>query len=812
MAAFPSIAPFDREDIAALERARERFFAGEPVESGVRKWVLTSWQRSRDLGVAPDHVAMVYDPDVDMDGRLNKVATPVLDQVESELSGIKVGMVLCDEHARVLQRRVGEPALDRWLDSIESLPGFAFPEQVVGTNGIGTALAERRPILIWGQEHFADGLGELVCAASPIRDPISGRIQGVLNLACLVRYADPSMVDVAVDAAGRIERRLLEQTSEREQALLRAFLDARRRAVGAGAMAGEPIGEAGLLSSHDRLRLLEKATELISADRTGIAMLLLSGGRAATLLSRPVENPGGTHGIAVEAVLTDGTSWHVASGSRTSLGAEPGAGARPRNGAGVPGAFPVRTAPVASAPIAPSVPDPGHGEVPVTERLLLAVSEPSIGRLALRARERLSLIWEAGARVGTTLEVTRTAEELAEVAVPRFADFVAVDVPDSVLRGSEPAGLDAGLRRIALATTSQGYDLYGVGALLHPLPYTPMARSLASEQSVLEPHLDTTFGWMAQDPERARRIYEQGIHSLIVVPMRARGVTLGVVSFYRSERMSTFEEDDLALAEELVSRAAVCVDNARRYTHEHRISVELEHATESLKESLERQRRFTTDASHELRTPLAGLRAQLEEAQLHPGDTDLADLLRHTLGNVERLQAIITDLLLLARVEAAPPAATKRIDLAELVEVETSRCVRDRYPIRLDLEPGVTVDAVPTRICRVLSNLLDNARRHAAHEVVVRVRRSGDGAELSVTDDGPGVPEAERENIFQRFARLDTARSRGHGGVGLGLAIARDIAHAHHGTLHVEDASPHGARFVLRLPLAKSMATSSPPP
>ncbi|GAA4582927.1 hypothetical protein GCM10023194_18900 [Planotetraspora phitsanulokensis] len=796
----------EREALTALERARERFHAGEPVESGVRPWVLTSWERSRHMGVVPYQMPTVYDPDVDLHGRLVEAATPVLDQLESRLSGIKVAAVLGDAHARVLQRRVGEPALNRWLTDSQILPGFGFPEQAVGTNGIGTALAERRPVLVWGREHYAEAMGGLVCAASPIRDPISGRVEGVLNLACLERFADPAMLGVAVDATDRIEERLLEQISQREQVLLGAFLAARRRAGGAGAVTLRPLDEAGPIASHDRLSLLEKATELISASHAGMAVVLLSGGRAATLISRPIENPAGTHGIAVEAILTDGSFWHVASGSReptvTELTtAEPTAPAKPT------AAGPAHAVP---ASLLPEVPLPRALEpVTATERWLLAVGEPGVGRLAVQARERLSLIWEACARVGTSLEVTRTAQELTEVAVPRFADFVAVDLPDPVLRGDEPGVLDAGLRRIALTTTLRDADLPGVGAPIHPHPATPQGRCLADGQSVLEPELDVTLWWMAQDPEHSRKVHEQGIHSLIVVPMRARDVTLGVVSFYRSRRMSAFEEDDLTLAEELVGRAAVCVDNARRYTHEHTMSAELERAAESLKQSLERQRRFTTDASHELRTPLAGLRAQLEEAQLHPGETDLTELLGHTLGDVDRLQAIITDLLLLAQLEAVPATAFERVDLAEVVEAEVSRQFGDRCPARLDLEPGVVVDAVPTQIRRVLGNLLDNARRHAAHSVVVRVSRAGDQAELSVIDDGPGVPEAQREDIFQRFARLDTARGRGHGGTGLGLAIARDIAHVHQGTLHVEEARPHGAHFIFRLPLAEPPAAEA---
>ncbi|MCT9933912.1 PAS domain-containing sensor histidine kinase [Planotetraspora sp. A-T 1434] len=215
---------------------------------------------------------------------------------------------------------------------------------------------------------------------------------------------------------------------------------------------------------------------------------------------------------------------------------------------------------------------------------------------------------------------------------------------------------------------------------------------------------------------------------------------------------------------------------------------------------LDRQRQFAADASHELRTPLAALRVEVEAAQLHPDDIDLPDLLNHVMDDLDRLENIINDLLLLARLEADIDRKLEEVDLTELVRTEAARWV-ESYGVRLNLDPAVTVEAASTQIARLLANLLENARRHATHSVEVDLRRAGDHAELAVADDGEGVPPTDRERIFQRFVRLDTARSRDCGGAGLGLAIARDIASAHHGTLHVEDSADGGACFVLRIPL-----------
>lgn len=228
------------------------------------------------------------------------------------------------------------------------------------------------------------------------------------------------------------------------------------------------------------------------------------------------------------------------------------------------------------------------------------------------------------------------------------------------------------------------------------------------------------------------------------------------------------------------------------------------HKTRELNRELQKKRRFAADAAHELRTAVAGLRAGLEEARLHPEETDLGDLLPRALRDIDRLEAIIADLRDLAEIEAGPPMKPQRVDLVELVRDEITRRT-DRIAVQHRLEPGVTVQGIPIRIGRVLTNLLDNAQRHGRHLVEVTVSREDDHAVLTVTDDGEGVAESEREQIFQRFTRLEAARRLDHTGTGLGLAIARDIARAHIGSLQVGESETGGASFVLRLPLAGSV-------
>ncbi len=191
------------------------------------------------------------------------------------------------------------------------------------------------------------------------------------------------------------------------------------------------------------------------------------------------------------------------------------------------------------------------------------------------AREHLKLLYDAGVGIGTGLDVTRTAEELAEVAVPRFADYVTVDLADAVLSGEEPeAGTD--LRRTAFSGIRKDAPLYPVGERIRFVASTPQARSIGTGQAVVEPSLREAPGWLAQDLERTAQVVEYGIHSLIIVPVRVGHLVMGVVNFWRSEKPEPFDEEELALAEELVARAAVSIDNARRYTREHNMAVTLQ--------------------------------------------------------------------------------------------------------------------------------------------------------------------------------------------------------------------------------------------
>ncbi|MER5214782.1 HAMP domain-containing sensor histidine kinase [Streptomyces sp. NPDC002838] len=238
-----------------------------------------------------------------------------------------------------------------------------------------------------------------------------------------------------------------------------------------------------------------------------------------------------------------------------------------------------------------------------------------------------------------------------------------------------------------------------------------------------------------------------------------------------------------------------------------RLATTMNDTLDRLQAAVDQQRQFVADASHELRTPLAALRAELELALNRPENANWPQVITDALGDTLRLQHLTTDLLLLARLDAtnATPPHSRVLDLAELVRDELTR---RPTPSHLTLLPHIATDPVLvygsySLLARVLGNLLDNAERHANSTITVRLSHDPDGGEavLDVQDDGPGIPVEDHQRVFERFTRLDDARTRDAGGSGLGLAIAHRIATAHHGTLTLTlTPSVHGAHFTLRLP------------
>jgi signal transduction histidine kinase len=217
--------------------------------------------------------------------------------------------------------------------------------------------------------------------------------------------------------------------------------------------------------------------------------------------------------------------------------------------------------------------------------------------------------------------------------------------------------------------------------------------------------------------------------------------------------------------------------------------------------SAQRQRRLVADVSHDLQGPLAAQRVSLELALAAPNGVD-ADVLRgDVLGATGEMERLVDDLLVLAAADEGAPATTAAVDLDAVVLEEAARA-RNAGATVIDTSQvsAGPVRANPSELRRVVRNLLDNAVTHAGSRVELRLGTTDGHVVLDVVDDGPGVPEAERERVFDRFNRGDPARTRGAPGTGLGLAIARSLAERAGGRLELASGAP-GAHFRLTLPL-----------
>jgi signal transduction histidine kinase len=222
---------------------------------------------------------------------------------------------------------------------------------------------------------------------------------------------------------------------------------------------------------------------------------------------------------------------------------------------------------------------------------------------------------------------------------------------------------------------------------------------------------------------------------------------------------------------------------------------------DSLDTSVRRQRRFVADAAHELRTPLAGMITALEVARTRPHASQ--EMTGELLAGHRRLARLVNDLLVLAAVEGRAPHRAESVDLTALVTDVARRPLRDGIRLRLGRLDRVSVLGDEIQLTRVVSNLTDNALRYATSTVELAVHRDGQQAEISVSDDGPGIPPADRERIWERFVRLDDDRSRSSGGSGLGLAMVKELTAAHGGTVSlISRPSAPGATFLVRLPVS----------
>lgn len=289
-----------------VRAAREAFLSGHDAPDGVRSEILTSWRRSELSGVNADRLSLPFSPGFDPQvSKLYVAAEPILERFAERLLDTHSSIVLADRQARVLGRWSGDRGLDKNLERASVTCGFSVAEEVAGTNGLGTALEEGRPAAIQGSEHFADQFTSFTCVGSPIRHPITHRIEGGVNIACRHKDTNSLVLPMVMEMASEIEQALYLHSSERERALFDSFLRAARNSSLPVVSMSEQLmmanaAAARLLDGTDQVVLWEQAYQAVAQHAERSILVSLSDGRFIEARCKPVDLGGRSIGVVIE--------------------------------------------------------------------------------------------------------------------------------------------------------------------------------------------------------------------------------------------------------------------------------------------------------------------------------------------------------------------------------------------------------------------------------------------------------------------------------------------------------------------------------
>lgn len=409
-----------------------------------------------------------------------------------------------------------------------------------------------------------------------------------------------------------------------------------------------------------------------------------------------------------------------------------------------------------------------------------------------RSEESLRFLAEASAVLSSSLNYETTLTSMAQLSVPRIADYCAVDILNE----------QGQIERLAVAHfDSKKVELVKELQLRYPPDASrpgPFAEVLQTGQSKLISEIpDSLLVTLARDQEHLRIVRKLKPRSFMVVPLVARGRTLGAISFVSAESGHRYDEDDLALAEDLARRAALAIDNARLY-------METQEASR-LKDD------FLATVSHELRTPLNAILGWSRMLRTNRFDAETASHALETIERNARAQAqLIEDLLDVSRIitgklrlDIRPVEPVAVINAA----IDAVRPAADAKHVRIEavLDPRAgVVSGDPDRLQQVLWNLLSNAIKFTPKDgsVQIRLERVNSHVEITVGDTGQGITPEFLPFVFDRFRQAGSTLTRAHGGLGLGLAIVRHLVEMHGGTVRAEsEGENRGATFTVTLPL-----------
>jgi PAS domain S-box-containing protein len=408
------------------------------------------------------------------------------------------------------------------------------------------------------------------------------------------------------------------------------------------------------------------------------------------------------------------------------------------------------------------------------------------------------LLAEASEALASSLDYRQTLATVARLAVEDVADWCSIAVGDESGRFENIVVMH---RDPSLVKWAEEFNR------INPPRYdapTGVPQVLRTGKSEFYPDISQEFLEANAKPNEIEVLRRLQVRSAMVVPMAARGRTIGAISFIGAESGRRFTKDDLWFAERLANRAAYAIDNARLFEEARNARAEAEAANAA-------KAQFLASMSHELRTPLnaiAGYAELMELGVLGP----IADKQAEALGRLQRsrkhLSSLVDQVLNFARIEAGKiqfeltdvrvlEAVTR---LAEMIEPQaTAKDIDYQFHGCAD---GLTVRADRDRLDQILLNLIGNAVKYtpSGGRIDVSVEHDEKSASIIVKDTGPGIPADKLQVIFQPFVQLRTGGDVSSGGVGLGLAISRDLARAMGGDITVVSTADAGSSFTLRLP------------
>jgi signal transduction histidine kinase len=438
----------------------------------------------------------------------------------------------------------------------------------------------------------------------------------------------------------------------------------------------------------------------------------------------------------------------------------------------------------------------------IAERLLLgALHEKSVAEAAETSRERAHFLAESGRLLARSINEAVIHQSLAELYLPGVGSWCIVDLVEA----------DGSLRRLAIVHpdpskqthtndlkhrwSPEPGDPFGVGAMLRTREPVAVTRRVAA-----------AFAAASHSPYNRRMLQRLGIGSVLTVPLLSHGRLLGAITFVADAPGRSFTQEEVDLARELALRGALALDNARLYSGAHLLTAEAQRVSQIKSE-------FLGHISHELRTPLdvIGGYIDLLDLEIHGGLTEAqhSDLDRIRRSQ-QHLLVMINDILNFIQTESGTlsyriadlPAHSVLSDAIAAVE---PLLIQKQLVHRVSSDAGILVRADTDRTHQILVNLLTNAVKFTppGGEITVECHATEDTAIIDVIDTGIGIPPDRVDAVFEPFVQARSRSTDEQGGVGLGLAISRQLARAMHGDISAQSTLGHGSRFSLSLPRAQ---------